>query len=179
MERLINKEIIDEDELDNLCEKLLTERIEPGEFLDSVLDLDQSDPERKSSLRAVEVLSKPEIVELFENSSEKIQFYSVRSLSYFHKAQVRISEGDTDVEDDLKMALNDSLEAGSEDIDWTNYVKATIAYLNNDLEELKKLEGDIKLNRSLVRNFIQGLEERGRPDYLTDYGKLRDESLDQ
>lgn len=163
-----------ESDLEGLRKGLISKEINPSYFLDSVLELDQSDSERKSSLQATEILSQPEVIEVFQDAEERTRFYSIRSLTFFHKAQIRLSKGETDVKDDLERALQDSEEVGPQDEDWANYVRATIAYLDNNLEALRDLAEKINLNKSLVQNFVKGLEERGHPDYLSDYGKERD-----
>lgn len=163
-----------ENSLESLSKDLVTGEISPDNFLDKVLELDQADPERKSSLQAADILSQSEIVEAFQEIEERTKFYSIRSLTFFHKAQIRLSKGEVDVKDDFERALHDSLEVGSQDEDWANYIRATIAYLDSDLGSLRELSGKINLNKSLVQNFVKGLEERGHPDYLADYGKERE-----
>lgn len=160
-----------EDIFVSLENKLFSGQIKPKDFLDTIMELDQSDPSRISALGAVETLSKPEIENLFINTEDIENFYSTRSLSYFHKAQIRLSAGDANFEGDFQNALSDSIKSGDPDEDWTNYIKATLAYLANDLETLKLLVDNIQCNNALVRNFIKGLEDRGRPDYLADYFK--------
>lgn len=160
--------------LEKLSKALTSGELSPDSFLDKVLELDQADPERKSSLVAADVLSQSEIVAMFDNSDERVKFYSIRSLTFFHKAQIRLSQGDEDVGDDFNKALADSIEVGPQDEDWANYIRATIAYLENDLSSLKELSKKINLNKSLVQNFVEGLEERGYPEYLTDYAKERE-----
>ena len=98
-----------------------------------------------------------------------MSFYNTRSISYFHKAQIRLSKEDVDVEGDLQIALSDSIKSGTDFTNWTNYIRATLAYLNNDVEEVKRLSTCPVLNKDFIRNFIKGLNERGRPDYLKDY----------
>jgi hypothetical protein len=159
------------DIFDKLKNDLCSGQITPEDFLDTVMELDQSDPRRISAIRAVEILSNPEVESFFINTDESENFYNTRSISYVHKAQIRLSEGDTNVEDDLQNALSDSVKTDLED--WSNYIKATIAYLANDLEALKALVDTIIDNNALVRNFITGLEDRGHPDYLADCSKSR------
>lgn len=174
MEEKPKIEAVLHDSFDLLKEKLLTRKIEPKNFLDEIFRLDQSTPERTDSLRAVEIMSQPELVAIFEDTEERQNFYSTRSLAYFHKAQVRISRGDMSVVADLQCALADSLRVGEEDDDWANYVRATIAYLEGNIEELKILEKKLDQNKFLVRNFIKGLEERGYPDYMFDCLRKRE-----
>lgn len=161
-----------EDIFNKLKNDLFSGQINPKDFLDTVMELDQSDPSRISALRAVEILSKPEIESLYINSEDSENFYNTRSISYFHKAQIRLSEGDENVEGDFQNALSDSMKI-SDLADWTNYIKATLAYLANDIETLKSLVDNVQDNNALVRNFIKGLQDRGYPDYLSDYSKSR------
>lgn len=163
-----------ESELEGLAKSFVSGGISPDVFLDQILKLDQSDPERKSSLMASEILSRPEIVEKFQGTEEQTKFHSIRSLTFFHKAQIRLSKGETEVRNDLEIALQDTEEVGPQDEDWSNYIRATIAYLDNDLDSLKELSEKMNLNKSLVQNFVSGLEERGHPDYMADYAKERE-----
>jgi len=39
---------------------------------------------------------------------------------------------------------------------------------------LLRLVDVVQLNKELVQNFVDGLEERGYPDYLVDYSKPRE-----
>lgn len=163
-----------EQELDGLESRLLSGQVSPDQFLDRVLALDQADPRRTSSLHASEILSRPEVVKKFQTPEQREQFYSVRALMYFHKAQIRLSEGEVNVKDDLERSIEDSLKLGPEQEDWIVYVKATIAYLDNDLETLKELAQAVEINKAFVRSFVRGLEERGHPDYRADYRPLAD-----
>lgn len=165
-------EAVPEDIFDKLENDLFSGQMKPKDFLDTIMELDQSDPSRISALRAVEILSQPEIESLFINTDDSENFYNTRSIAYFHKAQIRLSEGDVNVEGDFQNALSDSIKTGDL-ADWTNYIKATLAYLANDLETLKSLVDNVQANNALVRNFIKGLEDRGYPDYLADYAQSR------
>ncbi len=164
-----------ENSLVSLSKTFIAGEISPDHFLDKVLELDQADPGRKSSLQAAEILSQTEIVEAFQGIEVRTKFYSIRSLTFFHKAQIRLSKGETDVKGDLEIALQDSEEVGLQDEDWSNYIRATIAYLDSDLDSLKELSEKMRLNKSLVQNFVKGLEERGHPDYMEDYAKERED----
>ena len=142
--------------------QLFSGKITPKVFLKKIEDLDQDDRSRESSLRATEVLSHPAVEELLKDSPDRVMFYNLRSLSYFHKAQIRLRQGDMHVEDDLTKALNDSEEIAQQNVDWSNYIRATIAYLKNDMEEVQRYAVLLTENKSLVENFVLGLEERGR-----------------
>ena len=173
----INNNLENVGRFSELERELLSGRMSNSDFIEKVLEVDQSEPSRQSALEAVVLLSKPNIVELYINSPERITFYSVRSLSYFHKAQIRLSFGEVGVEDDLVQALRDAEEVDDEvSKDWQDYIKATIFYLRNDLNRLKEVAENITSNKSLVRNFVRGLEERGRPDYMLDYSKPREDN---
>ncbi len=160
-------------QLDILAEKLLSGEIDPKAFLESTFELDQSDPERKSSIRAAEILIRPEVSNIFIGSDNEVNFYNIRSITFFHKAQISLSEGDTEVLEDLEQALADSKKTGEDFRDWINYVQATIAYLKNDIEQLQLSAEQIHSNRELVQNFVKGLKKRGFPDYISDYSRPR------
>ena len=82
-------------------------------------------------------------------------------------------KGDEGYLEDFAAALADSQKEGERSEDWSNYIQATIAYLTNDLEELKKYAEKLVLNKGIIMNFIGGLEERGQSKYLEDYAKPR------
>ncbi len=160
-------------QFDSLLNQFNSGGLTRSEFLNTILESDQEDPRRGSSIDAVTLLARPEVEERFAGTLNEVEFHSIRSLSYFHKAQIRLSEGEGDVRDDLENAAADSKRAGVEDVDWLHYVNATIAYLENDLPTLRDLSNKIETNKALVENFIAGLEERGAPNYLEDYAKPR------
>ena len=173
----INNNLENVGRFSELERELLSGRMSNSDFIEKVLEVDQSESSRQSALEAVVLLSKPNIVDLYINSPECASFYSVRSISYFHKAQIRLSLGEVEVEDDLMQALRDAEELDDEGYkDWQDYIKATIFYLRNDLNQLKEVAENITSNKSLVRNFVQGLEERGGPDYMLDYSKPREDN---
>lgn len=163
-----------EQQIASLGSKLSSGEIKPEIFLDRVLELDQSDPGRESSVSAADLLSDPRIAGIFTESEQQKGFYSIRSLTYFHRAQIRLSKEEAGAIEDLQRALEDSQTVGVESEDWSNYIRATIAYLNSDMDTLTALAGQVTLNKSLIQNFVEGLQERGHPDYLTDYAKPRD-----
>lgn len=154
--------------------KLFSNDITPQDFLDKILALDQSNPMRSNAIANVTLMEQEELVNFFSSIPERVGFYNLRSLTYFHRAQIRLSEHESDVIADLERALQDSEQTGQEFNDWTNYIKATILYLQNNLVELRKYLEIFELNRELVANFIKGLESRGYPDYIADYSKPRD-----
>jgi hypothetical protein len=160
-------------DIQKLEKQLLAGETSPEVFILAVQDMDQSTPTRESAVEAADILGKPEVVALFLDTEYEAMFYGIRSLTYFHRAQIRIMKGDGGYLADFKSALEDSEKGGERSEDWSNYIQATIAYLNNDLDELKKYAEKLILNKGLVQNFIGGLEERGQPKYLDDYSKPR------
>ncbi len=158
-------------DVQTLESQLLTGETSPKAFILAVRDLDQFISTRESAVKAAEILGKPEVIALFVGTEYEAMFYSVRSLTYFHRAQIRIIKGDGGYLEDFKAALEDSQKEGTRSEDWSNYIQATIAYINNDLEELKKYAVKLVLNKGLIQNFIGGLEERGYSKYLEDCSK--------
>jgi len=142
------------DQFDILMARLFSGSLEKVDFLNILLKLDQADPERKSAVRTAQILTTPRLVSVFIGSEAQADFYSLRSLTFFHKAQIRLSEGNTDVIEDLEQSLSDAKQLGDEYDDWATYVSATIAYLKNDVAEVRRLEAQLDLNKSLVQNFI-------------------------
>ena len=159
--------------MDILVSRLLSGEIDQKTFLKATFELDQSDPGRKSSIRAADILIRSEVSNLFVGTDDEIDFYNIRSITFFHKAQISLSEGQTEVFKDLEQALTDANQTGEDFRDWINYVQATIAYLKNDIEELEAFAENIHSNRELVQNFVNGLKERGFPNYVSDYLRPR------
>lgn len=156
--------------------QLLAGETPPREFILAVRDLDQLISSRESAVKAAEILGKPEVMALFVGTEYEAMFYSIRSLTYFHRAQIRIKKGDGGYLEDFKAALEDSQKEGKWSEDWSNYIQATIAYLSGDLEGLKKYAEEVTLNKGIVQNFIGGFEERGYPKYLEDYAKPHEDN---
>ncbi len=165
------------DHLERLASELFSGKINREMFLDEVFKLDQDDPGRKSAVAASHLLMSEEVAGLFQDSEEETSFYNVRSISFFHKAQIDLFAGRFDVLKDLNQALLDATQSGEDYEDWTHYIKATIAYLQNDIETLRDLFKQIVSNKELVKNFIRGLEERGEPDYLSDYSCIETDNV--
>lgn len=160
-----------------LKQELLSGKLSPKDFLAVLMDLDQSEPSRLASIKNVELLTKPEIEAIFLDSEMESRYYSDLGFAYFHKAQIAEFEdknGLSDFENALEMTLRASkIEDEQTDDDWTRYIKATIAYLENNLNGLREIIQPGDLNESLLRNMVKGLETRGAPSYLEDYSNPR------
>lgn len=157
----------------NLKAKFLSGKITPTQFRDSLLELDQSTANKEHSLKNLETLKDPEIFNWFTEHSEYLPEYnSFLSFTEFHVAQLKALENSSE---EAKVHFQNALEASEQgrgnDEDWKNYIHATNAYLNNDLESLKKFSDQIVdgKNKTKTKQFIKGLEERGEPHYSEDY----------
>lgn len=155
--------------------QFLSGELSSKEFLETLYTWDQSEPTRAAALFNVKTLEDPQVANSFIGSEYQSEFYDALGFFYFHQAQ--IYEGrEIPGLNDFKKALTYSRLCGVIDeptADWQRYVGATIAYLQNDLFTLRSLYNESDTNASLVRSFIQGLESRGVPNYLEDYGAPR------
>ena len=140
-----------------------------------MLELDQSTSDRQYAIQNLVLLEDPEIVSYIEKQPIDIQkgYYQLLGFTELHVAQITLFENGEDIQKPLEY-LHKSLEheymanAFPENI---AYKKATIAYLENNtelLEELiqKNISGN---NLKIVTTMLQGLRERGYPDYKKDY----------
>jgi hypothetical protein len=157
-------------ELSGLKARLLSSELNPSDFLHAIFELDQSDDLRTNALTNIQLLEQPDTVTLFEQSESKEEFYNIRSLTYFHIGQIHAYNEEGDILKDFKLALSDAERSGQDNQEWLWYVQATVAYLENDLTLLKELFEKLnpENNKTIVFNFIHGLETRGYPSYMED-----------
>jgi len=156
----------------DLKRQFLTGEIIPEEFQNKILELDQSTPDRNNSLKNIELLCDKEIVSWFTQNSEYLPMYSsLLSLTEFHVAQSKACDEKDDKEayEHFKKALEAGQKIYDENADWIIYIKATLAYLENDLVKLRKLTGQASANSKTLERLIHGLEKRGAPKYSEDY----------
>ena len=158
-----------------LKQQFLNGELSPDAFLQTLMDLDQSEPTRAASIENVNLLENPLVADKCIGTEHQSEFYDYLGFFYFHQAQIFESEGISGLHD-FKQALTYSQLSEIIDdntADWQRYIGATVAYLQNNLSFLRSFYNDTDTNAALVRNFIRGLETRGVPNYLEDYGAPR------
>lgn len=139
-----------------------------GQFLDEVFRLDQSDPQRTNAQKCHEMLKARE-QDFLGSPLESFYWYSV-SFELFHIVQ---HHAFTDQTDSAKTLLTESIAAASKSPEktWLAYIEGVLCYLENNLEGLKQKVPLAGGNHVTLRKLVLGLEERGFPDYLRDYGR--------
>ncbi len=150
---------------------LLSNKITPEEFLDKLLELDQSTGHHDAALENIEILTEPAIRELFtEESAYDFGYSHLLSISYFHVGQNMAMAGD-EVEAVFRKSLEAAERLPASDLRWAEYVRATVAYFTKDINELARVyatlpEGN---NKKIIGNMLKGLQSRGTVDYRADY----------
>lgn len=163
---------------EELKQKLLSGELSLLDFRNKLVELDQSTLDRKYSLQNLELLSDPEIISFIEQKEEIVRkrYYNFLSLTEFHVGQYYACEYKDQQKalEHFKKSL-EAFEKGEVDEDyrqeWGIYIKGTIAYFEKDTDTLKDsmhLLGE-KKNAEVLSRLLQGLEERGEPNYLEDY----------
>lgn len=154
-----------------LAEQFLNGEVSPEVFLSTLMELDQLEPTRAEALENIRVMEDPQVTDRFVGSDHQAEFYDHLGFFYFHRGQTLEAEGIGGLPE-FKKALTYSQLGGADDdhtADWLRYVGTTIAYLKNDIVTVRSLYNENDGNAALVRNFIQGLETRGEPNYVEDY----------
>lgn len=97
------------------------------------------------------------------------------SLDHFHTGQDIVGNDKEKALHYLKLSVED-IRGGTIDDkivgeDWKNYIKATIAYMENDLTKLEEISSSVtnQERKAIITRFIAGLKKRGKPDYNKDY----------
>jgi len=134
----------------DISNKLLQGSISKSEFLQNLLELDQSTPERENCFGNIEIMESPQIKKIFETSDleTKYNYYHNLRLFYFHAFQNEAStfESLTKAIKHLEMAnqLSDTLEKilPNEAPLFSKYILGTLYYIKNDLINLTLLIED-------------------------------------
>lgn len=154
-----------------LAGEFLDGGVSPEVFLSTLMELDQLEPTRAEALENIRVMEDPQVTDRFVGSEHQAEFYDHLGFFYFHRGQTLEAEGIGGLPEFKKALTYSRLSDIVDDhmADWQRYVGATIAYLRNDLFTVRSLYNENDGNAALVRNFIQGLETRGEPNYVEDY----------
>ena len=157
-----------------LKENLLSGAISPKEFCDKLIELDQSTPDRMNAIENLEILNDPEIFDFVKKLEDKVikHYYQILSFAELHVGQIKsLSENnDSEALGYFKNALLHEYQANNfqSNID---YEKGIIAYFENNPDSLSEsitdsVQGN---NRKILLNMLNGLKERGFPNYKEDY----------
>jgi hypothetical protein len=161
----------------DLKQRLVAGELEPGKFIDEIMRMDQSTPGREHALENVEILSSPEVSSIFEKDADyKFSYLNLLSLSYFHRGQIEATEHKdyATALESFKHALEATTAINEEDYQyWKDYVGGTVAYLEKNILELKRICDTIEggRNRDILVNFLAQLESGDKIDYEAAYSK--------
>lgn len=162
-------------EQDILKEKLLAGKMLPNEIFEKMLILDQSTPDRRQAFANYELLTDDRVAIFIQTQSPENQsaYYKILGFTEFHLGQIKALE-DQSGSEALKFfkASLEHAHQGHEDEEWTSYVVCTVAYFDENLEELNQASLSPEIignNRKIVENMKKGLRERGSMNYREDY----------
>jgi hypothetical protein len=159
---------------EDLKRQLLSEEISPKEFRDKLMELDQSTPDRSNAKENLKLLEDPEIVSFIKNQSEDIMkgYYQMLSFTELHIGQIKALYENNPEE--ALLYFKKSLEHENHAYAFPEniaYISAIIAYFENQPDELEKYIGNDERgnNPKILANMLNGLKERGHPNYKEDY----------
>lgn len=138
-------------------------------FLKEIFELDQSDTARSKAKECLERLESREAD--FVGSSLEDAYWNEVSLESLHIGQTEaIMNGDMEKSRKYFLKAKAAAEKGISDA-WLAYIDGTLRYLDNDKVGLIETMDRAAENRSVLQKFLDGLNERGAPDYKVDYTK--------
>jgi len=157
----------------DLKRELLNGKTGPEEFLNSLMNLDQSTPQRQHSRQNVEVLTDLEVQNFFNQHQQyQFQYGNLLSLSYFHRGQLEATGGlYAEGLNSFKRARDAAAQINEENYQgWRDYVDGTISYFELDLKSLEKIlqRIDEGRNKEILTKFSNRLKTGKESDYLAD-----------
>ncbi len=160
----------------SLKAELLSGTRDLAEIKEILKDVDQETPTHDAAPDNLAFLTDPEIVEFMATQPEDIQraYNQFLSFTEWHIGQQKIFTGD--VESGIEM-LKQSLEhdyKGQAFLKNIAHKRGTLAYFDHDtatLEDSISQQEDGDKNKKILIHLLEGLQERGAPDYLIDYSK--------
>lgn len=155
---------------DQLRTNFLDGTIDVRTFADGLIELDQSTGERIGALKNLSVLQDDEVKAKFLALGESMEYYILLGFTAFHVGQIyAIAEGDKEKAlESFKLSLDAYTQVDFDEE--LSYGEATIAFLEGDIERLKKLAtiGSAGANQEVVERLRDYLE-RGVTDYRQAY----------
>ena len=150
-------------------------------ILKKVFLADQSDKIHSSAKSGYDQLLKQQ--DKFVRTNVAADYWHSLSFEAFHVGQSAALENDSktallylsnSLNDSRKSAIaweadnSPSMQKGEQE--WSNYVEATLAYMNNDRNKLEELKDKGGSNNRFIVKLLTGLQQFDKPDYLRDYG---------
>lgn len=139
-------------------------------------DVDQETSTHDAAPDNLAFLMDDEVVHFIATQSDEVQkgYNQFLSFTEWHIGQQKIFTGD--VESGIEL-LKQSLEhdyKGKAFLKNIAHKRGTLAYFNHDiptLEDSISRQEDGDKNKKILIHLLEGLQERGTPDYLADYNK--------
>lgn len=157
----------------SLKEQLLHNNISFLTVRDALMQLDQSTPTRDASIDNLNFLMDEDIVAHIDTQHTDIRdaYHKFISLTSFHVGQSLALKQDTEALSYFQQALTEA-QKGNFGTSWIAYVEGTITYLQGkNIPEKLILQVTESRNAEILRNFNEGLKDRGTVEYREDYGR--------
>lgn len=154
----------------SLKEQLLHNNISFLAARDVLMQLDQSTPTRDASIDNLNFLMDEDIVAYIDKHVDvQDAYHKFVSLTAFHVGQSLALKQDTDALLYFQQSLTEA-QKGNFGSSWIAYVEGTILYLQ-DKNIQEELIGKVTESRNaeILRNFNEGLVNRGDSQYKEDY----------
>lgn len=156
----------------SLKEQLLHNNISFLVIRDVLMQLDQSTPTRGASIDNLNFLMDEDIVAYIEKHVDVQEVYhKFISFTVFHVGQSLALKQDTDALLYFQQTLTEA-QKGNFGSSWIAYIEGTILYLQGKTIP-EDLIGKVTESRNaeILRNFNEGLKDRGTVEYREDYGR--------
>ena len=170
----------------DILHNFLKGSISKSEFLQNLVELDQSTPERQNCFENIKAMENSQIKRIFETSDEdtKYNYYHYLRLFYFHAFQYEACTYGTSPKAlqylETANLISNTLEEilPNEDPLFSKYILGTLYYIKNDINNLSLVidqyeEGDKNdltySNVDVLKRLYNGLISNKSVDYNRDY----------
>ncbi len=154
-----------------LKQQLLHNNISFLTVRDALMQLDQSTPTRDASIDNLNFLMDEDIVAYIDTQHTDIQdaYHKFISFTAFHVGQSLALKQDTEALSYFQQALTEA-QKGNFGSSWIAYIEGTMLYLQGKTIP-EDLIGKVTESRNaeILRNFNEGLVNRGDSQYKEDY----------
>lgn len=163
-----------DDPYEAMKEALLRGEMSLSEAQEKIIELDQSTLSREKAVENLKFLLDEEIVAFIDKNAtdkEKQGYKALLGFTEFHVAQKLTKENPAESLKFFKEAWENIKNVPWGD-SWKAYVEGTILYMENKEipEDLIERAGKGR-NAQILKNFNEGIEERGVSNYTEDYLK--------